>query len=113
MEVDSPGEPRTLSATHLRALAIALTFQGAKLSDGGRLSTMVLHAAITNALRVRGHEPLIVGLVAAENARSRRLCAREGFVEDTVHEMVWSEHMRRSMEYVWVSAAIGLEESMS
>ncbi len=83
------------------------------MSDGGRLSTMVLHAAITNALRVRGHEPLIVGLVAAENARSRRLCAREGFVEDTVHEMVWSEHMRRSMEYVWVSAAIGLEESMS
>ena len=108
-DVDSPGEPRTLKATHMRALAIALTFQGTRLSDGTPLSTMVLHAAIRDALGAGGREPLIVGLVAAENVRSRRLCAREGFVEDTVHEMVWSEHMERSMEYVLGTASVRLE----
>lgn len=113
LEVDSPGASRTVMSTHMRALAIAQTFQGTTLSDGTQLSTMVLRAAILDALGNRGRDPLIVGLVAAENDRSRRLCAREGFIEDAVHEMVWSQHLQRSMEYVWVSAAVRVETSAS
>lgn len=110
-EVDSPGASHALKATHLRALAIALPFQGTKLSNGMQLSTIVVRAAIADALRVPSREPLIVGLVAVENERSRRFCSREGFIEDVVHEMVWSEHMQRPMKYVWVTAAVRIEGS--
>jgi hypothetical protein len=67
----------TFDGTYLVVAAIALPFQGARLTSGERLSDFVMKALLNDA-RDRGRGDLITVLVARENARSLALCRRFG-----------------------------------
>lgn len=109
VEIDAPpGDTRQLRAAYLRVVAIASGYQGLYMSGGDRLSAVVMKASIADALKVLGREPLVVGYIAAANARSRALCKREGFAEDPFHEMLWCKYLGREMEYVWISGSFKL-----
>ena len=95
-----------ISVGWILAIAIATQFQGMQLASGLRLSSLITRATMRDAISVRGRQPIVGGFVAAGNSRSRRMCRREGFEEDSVHEMVWSDFAQQPMEYVWVSAAV-------
>jgi hypothetical protein len=81
--------PGGLVGTHLTVAAIDLSHQGAKLTDGGRLSDYVLDALLGDALdaEARGavrREPIAHALVARENGRSLAVLNRRGFGDPRV-----------------------------
>src|SRR6266508_4021415 len=67
----------TVDGTYLVVAAIALPFQGARLSSGERLSDFVMNALLSDA-GTRGRGDLVTALVARENARSLAVCRRFG-----------------------------------
>lgn len=87
--------------TSLRVAAIRRDRQGARLPSGERLSHVLLSALIRDALST-DREPVIFGYIAAENTRSRRMCARLGFIEDPPLESYFSPTLGRSAPYILV-----------
>jgi hypothetical protein len=71
----------------------------------GRLRHGGAAALIGDARAARDRERIVACRAAAANARSRRMCARFGFAEDPVHEMLPSRIVGRPARYVWLDGA--------
>lgn len=77
-------------ATRLHVLALSLGDQGRRLADGRRLSDVVMHTLISDALNELD-TGLLTAIVARENLRSIALCERHGFRSQVEYD---SRHVR-------------------
>jgi hypothetical protein len=98
-----------LTISWLTVAAIRRDFQGARLATGERLSEALVAALIHDALQT-DRSPVLAGLVAAENVRSRRMCTRAGLVEDPALEARLVNGKRRL--YVFVQGAFASPTGM-
>lgn len=91
-----------LMISWLTVAAVRRDFQGTRLPTGERLSDVLVATLIHDALRTE-RAPVLAGLVAEENVRSRMMCARAGLTEDPAREARLVGGQRRI--YVFVRGA--------
>jgi hypothetical protein len=75
-----------LTISWLTVAAIRTDFQGTRLATGDRLPEVLVAALVHDALRT-DRSPVLAGLVAEENVRSRRMCAKAGLMEDPLSRL--------------------------
>lgn len=71
-------------ATRLHVLALARTDQGRRMTDGRRLSDLVMESFISDAVAIRT-TGILTAIAACDHLKSIALCERNGLVSQVRH----------------------------
>jgi hypothetical protein len=91
------GDGITEEATRIALVAVDVGYQGERLHDSTPLADALFRALLRDAIGVERFA-LVTGVVARENERSLRLCARQGL----------TSQVRYGTDYVRVTGRVGL-----
>jgi hypothetical protein len=97
---EGPRVRPAVTGSYIEVFAVATEWQGQRIEDASVASTM-LNATVRVCLQEADRDPVVTGLVAAENAKMRAVLRRLGFQEDDFAE-ARPDSSGVIRPYVWV-----------
>jgi ribosomal protein S18 acetylase RimI-like enzyme len=82
---EGPRVRPAVTGSHIQVFAVATEWQGQRI-EGASVASTMLNATVRMCLREGDRDPVVTGLVAAENEKMRRVLRSLGFQEDDFAE---------------------------